>query len=148
TIKRISSDLRPATLDALGLVATIKWHVARFREMTGIAMDLRLPEYIRLSRSRSTAIFRIIQEALTNVAKHAGASTVCIAIRKYSGELIIKISDNGVGLTESSQSKSGSFGLIGMYERAHYLGGELSITGTPGVGTRLRLRIPLDDCTE
>jgi signal transduction histidine kinase len=145
TIKRISADLRPATLDTLGLVAAIKWHVAQFSKMTGIAMDLHLPEYVELSRNRSTAIFRIVQEALTNVAKHAGASTACVAISKYEGKLIIEVSDNGIGVTKSNRFKPDSFGLIGMHERAQYLGGELSITGTTKTGTCLNLRIPLDD---
>ena len=145
TIKRISADLRPATLDTLGLVAAIKWHVAQYSKMTGIATVLHLPEYVRLSRNRSTAIFRIIQEALTNVAKHAGASTVRVAISKCEGELIIEVSDNGIGITQSNRFKPDSFGLIGMHERALYLGGELSITGMPNAGTRLDLHIPLDD---
>lgn len=145
TIKRISADLRPATLDTLGLVATIKWHVSQFSKMTGIAMDLHLPEYVQLSRNRSTAIFRIIQEALTNVAKHAGASAACVTIRTCGGELIIEVSDNGIGITKSNHFKPDSFGLIGMHERAQYLGGELSITGMPNAGTCLNLRIPLDD---
>ena len=145
TIKRISADLRPATLDTLGLVAAIKWHAAQFSKMTGIAMDLHLPEYVRLSRNRSTAIFRFIQEALTNVAKHAGASTVCVAISKCGGELIVEVSDNGIGLTKSNRFKPDSFGLIGMHERAQYLGGELSVSGVPNVGTCLNLRIPLND---
>lgn len=145
TIKRISADLRPATLDTLGLVAAIKWHVAQFSKMTGIAVDLHLPDYIRLSRERSTAIFRIIQEALTNIAKHAGASTACVAISKSDSELIIEVSDNGIGLTKSNRFKPDSFGLIGMHERALYLGGELSVTAMPNAGTRLDLRIPLED---
>jgi signal transduction histidine kinase len=145
TTKRISADLRPATLDTLGLAATIKWYVAKFSKMTGIATELHLPEYIRLSRDRSTAIFRIIQEALTNIAKHAGASTACVTIRKYRGELIIEISDNGIGTTTANRFKPDSFGLIGMQERAIYLGGELSITGMPNAGTHLNLRLPFDD---
>lgn len=145
TVKRISADLRPATLDTLGLVAAIKWHVAKFADMTGIAVDLHLPEYIRLSNKRGTAIFRIIQEALTNIAKHAGASNACVAIKKHKGELGIEISDNGIGVTTSNRLKLDSFGLIGMHERALFLGGSLSITGTPNAGTRLSLHIPLDD---
>lgn len=145
TIKRVSAELRPATLDTLGLVATIKWHVARFSKMTGIATDLHLPEHIRLSRNRSTAIFRIIQEALTNVAKHAGASTARVALRKYRGELIIEVSDNGIGITKGNRFKPDSFGLIGLHERALFLGGELSVTGMPKGGTHLSLRIPLDN---
>ncbi|MBI2276967.1 MAG: PAS domain S-box protein [Dechloromonas sp.] len=148
TVKRISANLRPATLDTLGLVATIRWHAAQFSQLTGIATELRLPEYIRLSRKRSTAIFRIVQEALTNVAKHAGASRAFITLRKHRGYLNVEISDDGVGLAASRQLKRDSFGLIGMHERAQYLGGQLSITGLPGAGTCLSLRIPLEDSKE
>lgn len=145
TVKRISTNLRPALLDTLGLVATIKWHAAQFSEMTGIATVLQLPEYVSLSKNRSMAIFRIIQEALTNIAKHAEASTASIAIKKKERELIVEVSDNGTGITKYNRFKPDSFGLIGMQERAQYLGGKLSIAGTPDVGTRLTLRIPLDN---
>ncbi|HXE40748.1 MAG TPA: PAS domain S-box protein [Azonexus sp.] len=145
TVKRISANLRPATLDTLGLIATIKWHAAQFSQLTGIATELRLPEYVRLSRKRSTAIFRIVQEALTNIAKHAGASRAFISMRKHRGYLNVEISDDGVGLAEDCRFKPDSFGLIGMHERAQYLGGQLSISGMPGTGTCLSLRIPLED---
>src|SRR6185369_3344201 len=148
TVKRISANLRPATLDTLGLVATIKWHAAQFSQLTGIATELRLPDYVKLSRKRSTAIFRIVQEALTNVAKHAGASRASISMRKHRGYLNVEISADGVGLAASGQLKRDSFGLIGMRERAQYLGGQLSITGMPDAGTCLSLRIPLDDGKE
>lgn len=148
TVKRISANLRPATLDTLGLVATVKWHAAQFSQMTGIATELRLPEYVRLSRKRSTAIFRIVQEALTNIAKHAGASRAFISMRKHRGYLNVEISDDGVGLAEDCRLKQNSFGLIGMHERAQYLGGQLCITGMPDSGTCLSLRIPLEDGKE
>lgn len=148
TVKRISADLRPATLDTLGFIATIKWYAARFSQMTGIDTDLRLPKYVRLSRSSSTAAFRIVQEALTNVAKHADASRVGIEIDKIDGQLLVEIRDNGVGLDEANQLQQESFGVIGMLERARNLGGQLAITSTPGAGTCLILRIPLDDSDE
>jgi len=148
TVKRISSDLRPATLDTLGLVATIRWYAAQFTQMTGLEAELHLPEFVRLSRQRSMATFRIIQEALTNVAKHAEASKVSISMQLSRGKLVIKISDNGVGMADGWQLKKDSFGLIGMRERAQYLDGVLSIVATPKKGTTLSLKIPLVAPTE
>lgn len=145
TVKRISADLRPATLDTLGLVATIRWYAAQFSEVTGIETELRLPKYVQVSKKQGTATFRIIQEALTNVAKHAEANRVCISMRRAGGQWSIKVTDNGIGLTGTHQNKINSFGLIGMYERARFLGGELSISGHPTMGTCLNLRIPIDD---
>lgn len=143
TVKRISANLRPATLDTLGFIATIKWYANQFSQMTGIATQLHLPEYVGLSRHTATAAFRIVQEALTNVAKHARASRVEIRIEREAAQLSISIRDNGIGITEANQSKPESFGLIGMLERARDLGGQLNITGTPGAGTCLNLYIPL-----
>lgn len=145
TVKRISADLRPATADTLGLVATIRRYAAQFSEVTGIQTVLRLPEYAQVSNRQSPATFRVIQEALTNVAKHAEASRVSISMRKAKGSWSIKITDNGVGFTGTQQHKINSFGLIGMHERARYLGGQLSIISHPGKGTSLTLRIPIDD---
>lgn len=144
TVKRISSNLRPAMLDTLGLVATIKWHAEQFSRLTGIAVELSLPEYIRLSAGAAMGVFRIIQEGLTNVAKHSGGSKVSITLLKHKGNLIVRIRDNGKGLPEASVRKHDSVGVIGMLERALHLGGELSLTGSPQTGTQLILRIPLD----
>jgi PAS domain S-box-containing protein len=144
TVKRISSSLRPAMLDALGLIATVKWHAAEFSRLTGVATELDLPKYIRLSPERSTAIFRIIQEALTNVAKHANAGRATIAMRKEAGRLIVEVSDNGVGLKDGCLHKINSFGVIGMNERAQYLGGDLALAAPPEGPTKLILNIPLE----
>ncbi|CAL95364.1 PAS domain-containing protein [Azoarcus olearius] len=144
TVKRISTSLRPATLDTLGLIATISWYARQFSSMTGIDVALQMPEYVRLTPAANTAVFRIIQEGLTNVAKHAGANRVDLTLQKQSGQLVVRISDNGVGLTSDSLSKRNSFGVIGMHERAQHLGGRLTLSGAPQTGTRLTLTIPLD----
>jgi len=143
-VKRLSSELRPATLDALGLMATIRWYVDRFSRRSGIATTLHLSEPVRLSEVASMAVFRILQEGLSNVAMHAAASRVTVQVRRQDGELVLEITDNGRGVTDSELQRPGSFGVIGMRERAGYLGGTLLISGTPGVGTQLTLRIPLD----
>jgi PAS domain S-box-containing protein len=145
TIKRISAGLRPAMLDTLGLVATIRWYAAQFSELTGIETELRLPKYVQVSKRQGTATFRIIQEALTNVAKHANAACVQIHMRKSKGEWRIKITDDGLGFTSANPNKNNAFGLIGMHERAKYLGGHLSISGLAGKGTCLKLSIPVTD---
>lgn len=144
TVKRISTHLRPAMLDTLGLLATIRWHADQFSRMTGIEIGLQLPDYVRLSAEASTAVFRIVQEGLTNIAKHSGAKKVSITMIKRKGKLLLRIHDNGKGLPKDSLRKHGSFGLIGMLERAQHLGGELTLTGTPHTGTQLVLRLPLD----
>lgn len=144
TVKRISTHLRPGMLDTLGLLATIRWHADQFSRMTGIEIGLQLPDYVRLSAEASTAVFRIVQEGLTNIAKHSGAKKVSITMIKRKGKLLLRIHDNGKGLPKDSLRKHGSFGLIGMLERAQHLGGELTLTGTPHTGTQLVLRLPLD----
>jgi hypothetical protein len=148
TVKRISAGLRPAMLDTLGLVATVNWHVAEFSRMTGIATEVRMPKHLKLSPVRNTAVFRIVQEALTNVARHASASKVSIDMKTHTGHLIVEVRDNGIGLREGDRYKSDSFGLIGMHERAQYLGGWLSMSGMPGEGACLTLHIPLEDWTD
>lgn len=148
TVKRISAGLRPAMLDTLGLIATVKWYAADFSRMTGIAIDLRMPERLTLSAVRNTAVFRIVQEALTNVARHAEATRASIVMEIQHGMLDVEVRDNGIGLADSERDKLDSFGLIGMQERAQYLGGWLSISSEPGAGTSLTLHIPLEDWAE
>ena len=145
TVKRISANLRPALLDTLGLVATVNWYAADFSRMTGIATEVSMPEHFKLSAVRDTAVFRIVQEALTNIARHARASKASISMEIVKGMLDVKICDNGIGLAESERYKHDSFGLIGMQERAQYLGGWLSICSQQGQGTCLTLHIPLED---
>lgn len=144
TVKRISSSLRPSMLDNLGLAATIKSHAAEFSRLTGIATEARVLQHVELSLERSTAVYRIIQEALTNVARHSGASRVKIRLRKSKAQLVVEVSDNGSGLSAGCLGKPNSYGILGMRERTLYLGGELSIDGLPGGGARLILRVPLE----
>lgn len=144
-VKRISSTLRPLMLDTLGLVPTIKWHAREFSRLTGIACELRLPEHIRLSREGSTGVYRIVQEALTNVARHAKATKVTIRARKSKTQLTLEITDNGLGIAEDAAAEYASYGIIGMRERSEHLGGDFHIEGVPGRGTAIILRLPLPD---
>lgn len=153
-VKRVSSSLRPATLDTLGLVATIESYAAQFSHSTGIVTVLRLPDHVALSRIGAATVFRIIQEGLTNVARHAGASKVAIGARKcmtsgdHGGVLIVRLRDNGSGIAENEQRRHDAFGLMGMRERAQHIGGSFTIDSRPGQGTRLTLCLPLDGKAE
>lgn len=144
SVRAIASDLRPAVLD-LGLVAAIEWQLQQFRQRTGIACVLKVnDEDIRLDNARATAVFRIVQESLTNILRHASASKVFLTLRKNRVNLHIQIEDNGCGLSADALTKACSFGLVGMRERVLLLGGELEISSKPGRGTKLKLAIPLE----
>jgi PAS domain S-box-containing protein len=144
TVKRISTELRPGLLDDLGLSAAIEWQAEEFRKRTGIKCRVILdPEEITLDRERSTAIFRIFQETLTNIARHAQATKVAVSLKEKDDKLILSVKDNGRGITKKQISNPESFGLIGMQERAHFLGGEVIITGIKDKGTIVLASIPL-----
>ena len=143
TIRTIINNLRPAVLD-LGLNAAIEWQVAEFRRRTGIACDLHMDDReIVVDDVRATSLFRILQESLTNVIRHANASHVVIELYPENDRLVMKITDNGVGIYPETRKSSNSFGLVGVEERIHALNGEFIITSAPGEGTTLTIYIPL-----
>src|SRR6266404_2239133 len=144
SVRRIASELRPPALDDLGLSEAIAWQTRQFQDRTGIvaACDCLL-ENIDLSREQSTAVFRIFQEALTNILRHAQATRVNIQMKEDHGELILTISDNGRGITDDEKSGQRTLGLLGMRERAHLIGGEISITSAEGGGTVVTVRAPI-----
>ena len=144
SVRRISSELRPSVLDDLGLVEAIEWQAQQFQSRTGIICrwDCSL-ENLDLSREQSTAIFRIFQEALTNILRHAQATSVDIIMKAEAGEFVLAIIDNGRGITENEKSGSQSLGLLGMQERAHLIGGKINITGVEGEGTVITIRVPI-----
>ncbi|MEW6734124.1 MAG: PAS domain S-box protein [Acidobacteriota bacterium] len=145
-VRKISSELRPGVLDDLGLVAAIEFEVQEFQERTGIECDLIIgAEDIILSPTHSTAIFRILQEALTNVARHAEATKVDISLSRSSGQLRLEVCDNGKGISNQDVANPHSLGLIGMRERVLLCGGEVQISGSAGNGTIVRLVIPVSD---
>jgi len=142
-VRHISTELRPSVLDDLGLAATIEWQAREFQKRTGIKCTITaLAEEAAPSPEKATAVFRIFQEILTNVARHAGATLVQIAMETEDGDLILKVSDNGRGIKERESSNSRSFGLLGMRERALVFGGRVEITGTKGKGTTVTVSIP------
>jgi PAS domain S-box-containing protein len=142
-VHRIATELRPGNLDDLGLVAAIEWAGEDFQARTGTKCRLDLPpEDIAIDPECATAIFRIFQETLTNVAQHARASEVRVRLAKEGGELTLEVHDNGKGIPEDKLSTGKSLGILGMRGRAILLGGELAISGLPGNGTTVRVRIP------
>ncbi len=142
-VRRISSELRPKLLDDLGLSAAIEWQAREFEERSGIQCDVRSePEDIVLDPATTTALFRIFQETFTNVARHADASRVDVALRRGDGEVEMTVTDDGKGITGEQASNAGSLGIVGMRERAYALGGSLQVSGGAGGGTTVRVRIP------
>jgi PAS domain S-box-containing protein len=142
-VHRISLDLRPSTLD-LGLVAALEWQAREFEKQMGIACVFRCADKeIELDPDRAAALFRIVQEALTNIAKHAGATRVTVSLRRQRQHLTLGICDNGRGITPADRLKPQSFGLRGMSERARALGGTLSLEQAPGGGTMVVVKIRL-----
>jgi len=143
-VRRISAELRPGILDDLGLEAAIEWQLQEFQARTGIQSDLTSTvEEINLEADCATAIFRIFQEALTNVARHAQATQLEVTLQDQANHLILRVRDNGRGITEDELLNSRSFGLLGMQERVLLLAGEINIHGTPGKGTTLIVKVPL-----
>lgn len=143
-VQSISRELRPSVLDNLGLIAAIEWQAKEFQKHTGIQCKINLmSEEIELNQDIMTALFRILQEALTNVARHSKAKLVKVNLAKNADNLILKIQDNGKGITEKQISDPKSMGFIGMKERVNFVGGEFKIQGTPNKGTTLRIGVPL-----
>jgi len=144
TVRRISSELRPGILDDLGLVATIEWQLQEFQTRSGIQGKLvSAPEETTLDADGATAAFRIFQEILTNVARHAQATQVEVTLEESAAFLTLQVQDNGRGMTESEIHSPKSIGLLGMQERARLRAGEVQFQGTPGKGTTVTLHLPL-----
>ena len=141
-VRRISAELRPGVLDDLGLAAAIEWQAEEFQQRTGIPSQVSSAlGGVRLERGLATAVFRIFQEALTNVARHASASKVEISLGLEKGQLVLTVADDGVGVP--AELRGGSLGLLGMRERARRLGGECVIRRREPRGTTVSLQMPL-----
>ena len=144
SVRRIATDLRPLMLDDLGLNAAIEWLANGWARRMGIAVQLHLGEADPpLGEAASIALYRMVQEALTNVARHARATEVQIEIRHEAGELVLTVQDNGTGFAEPSMYREGSHGLMGMRERAYMLGGQFEIGTSSGGGGHITVRLPL-----
>jgi len=142
TVKRIATNLRPATLDHLGLAAAMRWEASAFRASTGIRCYLRAArESTGLTSDQQTVVFRIFQEALTNVMRHAHASAVYVTLAERKGTFELRIRDNGRGIKDADLTHPRAIGLLGMRERAALIGGAFAISGQPGKGTVITVRI-------
>jgi len=144
SVRRICADLRPRLLDDLGLLPALDWLVRDFRKTTGMSCRLLAPKHTpELSAEQTTDVFRIAQEALTNAAQHARASRVTMTLGVRRGDLLIRVTDDGVGITAKAADSPRSFGLVGMRERALRWGGAVQLSGQPGRGTTVMARIPI-----
>jgi signal transduction histidine kinase len=150
-VRDLSVDLRPPLLDDLGLVTALRWYVDRYAKRTGIAaeviVELKDPNE-RFSREVETACFRIAQEALTNVVRHARATDALVSLRKEDAILILSVKDDGIGFDHEALQRraprAATLGLLGMQERAHAAGGVLEIHSRVSKGTEIRLELPLE----
>jgi signal transduction histidine kinase len=146
SVKRIITELRPRLLDDLGLPAAIEWQAEEFQKRTGIPIQLSIyPEEIIMDPDRSTALFRIFQETLANVTRHAEASAVWASLTEIDGVVELEVRDDGRGISGDQINDPRSFGLIGIRERAYSWGGEVAISGSPDSGTRVRVRFTLPE---
>jgi len=144
TVHNVSEDLRPGILDDFGLAAAIEWQAEEFQKRTGVECRTSLPpDEFDLSKEKSTNLFRIVQESLTNIIRHANATEVEIQLSENGGILVLEIRDNGKGISDAAITHPRSFGLIGIRERGHSLGGEVNIVGIPGEGTRIVVKISI-----
>jgi len=148
-VKRICIELRPKLLDDIGLIGTVEWLTQEFEEATRIKCKINCSlDDNSLNNQQATAIFRILQEALTNIYRHSNATFVHIVLKRVNKHVLLKVNDNGSGITQEQISSPKSFGLIGMRERVHYWGGEVKIAGAPRKGTDLIVKIPIEIAKE
>jgi two-component system, NarL family, sensor histidine kinase UhpB len=144
SVRRIAADLRPIMLDELGLIPAIEWLSHEFSRRHGVNVELLADdEELECNDEVGTALFRMIQEALTNVAKHAKATEVRITIKQDEGNCVVMVQDNGIGMPSDAQRKPACFGLLGMHERVQLLTGALFVDSSPGNGASIRIALPL-----
>jgi PAS domain S-box-containing protein len=143
SVKRICTELRPGVLDDLGLAAALEWQASEFQLRSRIPCVVSVqPPGMQLNREQSTALFRIFQEALTNVGRHAGATNVVARLEEDNGDIVLSVVDDGKGITQKQIASRTSFGIMGIKERIDHLGGTVAITGRPEQGTTIQVRIP------
>jgi signal transduction histidine kinase len=146
-VHRFARELRPTVLDDLGLIPALHTFMKNFREQTGIRVSLTAPAAVNTVNSdKRTVLFRVAQEALTNIARHAQASRAEVTIQKLDGAICMRIKDNGKGFQEQRvlrAKKAKRLGLLGMRERLEMVGGNITIQSTPGQGTTLQAQVPL-----
>jgi len=143
-VRRIASDLRPPILDDFGLAAALEWQAREWEQRTGITCLVELPpDEVKLDRDQRTAVFRVFQESLTNIARHAQAATVTVTLTLDEGQAVLMVRDDGRGISSEALRPGKSLGLMGMRERLREVAGDLTITGSPGHGTIVTICVPL-----
>jgi PAS domain S-box-containing protein len=141
SVKRICTELRPTLLDHLGISAAIEWQAEEFRKRTGLKCELNLYS-TSANKQVSMVLFRVLQETFTNIVRHAEATKVRVMLKEEDGIIVFKITDNGKGISREQMRKPQSFGLLGMRERVHSIGGKFSIRGLRGSGTSIKVTVP------
>jgi len=147
SVQRITTELRPEVLDDLGLKEAIYWEAKEFEKRTGINVNFssNIEETDFLDDDKSTRLFRIFQETLTNIIRHANATNVWVRINRHKENLILAVEDDGVGISEEQKESSSSLGIIGMQERTQFLGGNVAVEGKENEGTTVTLTLPLTE---
>jgi len=143
--RRIAADLRPLLLDDLGLAPAIEWLAHNFTQRTGVPCEVSVDEDLELEEPYATAVFRIVQESLANVGKHARATEAGVVIARTGQAVMLEVRDNGQGFATAAPRKPHSLGLMGLRERAHLLKGAVAIDSQPGKGTRVQVSIPVQE---
>ncbi|MEB0014477.1 PAS domain-containing protein [Glaciimonas sp. Gout2] len=147
TVRRVIADLRPSVIDDLGIWVALEWYAEQIQERSGLQCNFAISKraaMVTLDAERSIMLFRIVQEAITNVVRHAEASKIMIRILRHKNIILVEIKDDGKGI-ETGQLLSGeAWGILGMHERTRYFGAQLNVRGVSGMGTTVRLRLPLD----
>ncbi|PMS19807.1 PAS domain S-box protein [Trinickia dabaoshanensis] len=147
-VRRVITDLRPSVLDQLGVWEAMKWYANQIQTRSDLMCDCSIDSALSarsIDAELSTMLFRVVQEALTNTVRHANASHVSIRAQARNGEIVIEVKDNGKGIARKDPVSGQSWGIFGMHERARHFGGSLTISGRPGDGTTVELRIPIED---
>ena len=146
SVQRISTELRPQILDVFGLGEAIRWQVQDHQKRTDYRFDISgIDETIQLDRDRSITLFRVFQETLTNIFRHAQADEVCIQLSHENNQAVLKVQDNGIGMAQEKMNSPQSLGLLGIRERLLAWNGTVNIESQPGNGTTVTVRLPLGD---
>jgi signal transduction histidine kinase len=151
TVRRVITDLRPSVLDELGIWVALEWYADQTEKQTGLSCSLTIDPRVAamtLTPATSIVLFRIVQEALTNAIRHAGASRITVRVLLSEQSLIVEVADDGKGLEAAQVFNGGSWGIAGMQERARHVGGEIKITGITGCGTAVVFRLPLEQSND
>jgi PAS domain S-box-containing protein len=144
-VRRISTELRPQLLDSIGLRAAIEWEIEQFQRRSGVRCVVRLTERsLDFSNEKKIAVFRIFQEAMTNIARHADAKNICVDLEREQDDVVLKIQDDGIGFSADLMEQMQSLGLLGMYERSLVMGAHFEIVSKPSEGTAIILRVRSD----